>query len=237
MRTFLSRAATLAATSLLLGTGPALAYESMEVSDGGGISGRITFSGTVPTKMIVPDNRDVCGGPREDPQIVVGDDGEVLDAVVYISDIQQGKPWPETTEPPRLDNRDCHFVPKMVAMPPGPLVVINSDPLLHNTHIYYGRRTAINLALPKQGLEIERELKRPGILRITCDEHGHMHAAGYVAANPYYDTTLDDGTFEITDIPPGEYTLIVYQRTTGAKEQTITVESGQTATIDVDLAQ
>ncbi len=125
----------------------------------------------------------------------------------------------------------------MVAMQPGPLVIVNSDPLLHNTHIFYGRRTAVNLALPKQGLEIEREFERPGILRITCDEHGHMHAAGYVAANPYYDTTQDDGAFEITDIPPGEYTLIVYQRTTGAKEQTITVEAGQTATLDVDLAQ
>ena len=213
----------------------AAAYEEIDVMDGGSITGRITFSGTVPTNMIVPEDREICGAPRREPQILVGSDGGVQDAVVYIAEIAKGKAWPQV-ETPRLDNVDCVFLPAMLAMPPGPIIIVNSDPLLHNTHIYYGRRTALNLALPKQGMEIERELERPGILRIECDEHGHMHAAGYVAANPYYSTTNESGEYQITDVPPGDYNLVIYQRTTGPKEQMVTVEAGTAATIDVDLA-
>jgi hypothetical protein len=217
---------------------PALAadgYEAGEVADGGTIQGQITYSGKLPTKMVIPDDRDICGGPHQQPQIMVGPEQGVQDAVVYLPDVPKGKPWPEV-ETPRLDNRDCVFVPQMLAMPPGPLIIVNSDPNLHNTHIFYGRRTAINVALPKQGMEIERELTRPGILRIECDEHGHMHAAGYVAANPYYSSTGESGEFELTDVPPGEYTLVVYQRTAGQKEQKVTVEAGKTTTVSIDLA-
>jgi hypothetical protein len=216
---------------------PALAaYQETQVSDGGALKGRITYSGSVPQKMIVPDDAEVCGQPRQDPQIMVGDGGGVQDAVVYTLDIDAGKPWPQS-EPPRLDNRDCRFVPQMLAMPPGPFVIVNSDPLLHNTHIFYGRRTAINVALPNQGQEIEDRLDRPGILRIECDEHGHMHAAGYVAANPYYSATGQSGEFEITDIPPGEYTFTVYQRHTGPREVSVQVEPGKTTELNVDLAE
>lgn len=214
---------------------PARAYEEGEVANGGTVKGRITYSKSVPTKMIVPDDPEVCGDPRKDPQIMLADDGGVQDAVVYTLDIKKGKPWAKM-EPPRLDNRDCRFVPQMLAMNPGPLVIINSDPILHNTHIFYGRRTAINVALPNQGQEIEQSLERPGILRIECDEHGHMHAGGYVAANPYYSATGQSGEFEIGDVPPGEYTLTVYQRHTGPREVTVAVEPGKIAEVNVDLA-
>lgn len=31
-----------------------------------------------------------------------------------------------------------------------------------------------------------------------------------VAENPYYDMTKEEGQFEISDIPPGEYTLAAW---------------------------
>jgi hypothetical protein len=64
-----------------------------------------------------------------------------------------------------------------------------------------------------------------------------MHAAGYVAANPYYSATNESGQYEISDVPPGEYTLQIYQRTTGPKEEKVTVEPGATVTLDIDLAK
>ena len=224
------------ALSLVLFVLPVFGYEEGQVTNGGSIKGRITYSGTVPTKQIVPDDTEACGPPRKDPQVMVGEGGGVQDAVVYIEDIKKGKPWSKA-EPPRLDNVDCRFEPKMLVMNPGEVVIVNSDPVLHNTHIFYGRRTAFNLALPKKGMEIKRELKRPGTLRIECDEHGHMHAAGYVASNPYYSATNEAGEFEITEVPPGEYELTVYQRTTGPKEVTVKVEEGKTSTVSLDLAK
>ena len=47
----------------------------MPVSDGGKIEGKVTFQGAVPTKKIIPNkDKEVCGGVREDPVMLVGAD-------------------------------------------------------------------------------------------------------------------------------------------------------------------
>ena len=78
------------------------------------------------------------------------------------------------------------FVPSIQAIPAGKLNVHNSDPVLHNTHGFYGRRTAFNLALPNQGQTIEVDLPRAGQVRIECDAHGWMLGWVYAVANPYF---------------------------------------------------
>lgn len=218
-------------------TSPVTAYESAAVSNGGVIQGKVTYSATVPNRKIIPSDPAICGNPRDIPLIETTDAGGVTDAVVYLQDVKSGKAWPEQTTTPTLDNKGCRFEPQLVVMPPGPISIVNSDEILHNTHSFYGRRTAFNIALPKQGVQVERELTRPGILRVECDEHGHMSARIFVAENPYYAATSDGGTFTIDGVPPGEYKLIVYQEKTGEVEQMITVAAGATAELDIDLAK
>src|SRR5437879_4764370 len=66
---------------------PAFSYDVIPVSGGGNIEGKVVFQGTVPIKKIIPTkNREVCGGPRDEPQISVGPDKGVQDAVVYLKD-------------------------------------------------------------------------------------------------------------------------------------------------------
>jgi hypothetical protein len=221
----------------LLTAQPVTAYQETQVSNGARIEGKVSYSASVPTKKIIPSNPDTCGKPRDIALIEAAEDGGVTDAVVYLSEVSQGKAWPEQSQPPELDNKDCRFVPQLLAMPPGPIVILNSDPVLHNTHSFYGRRTAFNIALPKPGLRIEKELRRPGIVRVECDEHGHMSARIFVAANPYYSTTAEAGDFAIEDIPPGKYELVVYQEETGPVETEIELQAGETLQLDVDLAK
>lgn len=221
----------------LLLAGSVSAYEAGPVDNGGTIEGKVVFTGQVPMKKVIPDDPETCGSPRDEAQVVVGNDKGVKDAVVYLEGIESGKPWPERSEPPSLNNQDCAFVPQMLAMRPGTLVVTNFDPVFHNTHGFYGRRTAFNVALPRKDMEVEQELRRPGIVRVECDEHGHMHARILVASNPYHHVTAEDGAFSLEDVPPGTYTLVAYQRTTGPKEFEVEVEAGKTTRIDIDLAQ
>ena len=58
----------------------------------------------------------------------------------------------------------------------------------------------------------------------------------YVVGNPYYALSATDGTFEITDVPPGNYTLVANQAYTGPIEVAVTVKAGETAKIPVELA-
>ena len=183
------------------------------------IEGKVSFQGTVPIKKIIPTkDHEVCGGPRDEPQIRVGADKGVQDAVVYLKEVPKGKAWGPADKTPVLDQEKCIFKPAVQVMRAGKIDILNSDPVLHNTHGFYGKRTAFNLALPDKGTKITSELPRPGLVRVECDAHGWMLAHVYVADSPYYALTGADGSFSITDVPPGNYTLVASQYYTGDTE-------------------
>jgi hypothetical protein len=236
MRSVLGAIAVQFSVVLAFGSATASAYEVAPVSGGGKIEGKITWTGSVPTKKIIPTkDKEVCGSPRDDPQIRVGPDKGVQDAVVYLKDVQKGKAWGPADKTPVLDQEHCVFRPAVQVIRAGKIEITSSDPILHNTHGFYGQRTAFNLALPEKGMRITRELPRPGLVRVECDAHGWMLAHIYVADSPYYALTGADGTFSIPDVPPGTYTLVATQNYTGDTETQVTVAAGQTAKVSVEL--
>ena len=219
-----------------ISTTPAQTYEVAAVSGGGSVEGIVRYRGDVPMKKIIPSkNVETCGGPREEPLIRVGADQAVESAVVYLVDVAKGKAWPEQGKPPELDNVKCRFEPEVQVIPPGRLDVVNGDPVLHNTHGYYGKRTAFNLALPNEGQRIPVELNRAGTVRVDCDAHGWMEGWVYVVDNPYYAITGADGKFTISDVPPGDYKLVAIQSYTGPLEMPVTVTGGQASKLEIEL--
>ncbi len=214
----------------------AQAYEVKPVSDGGTVEGTVTYRGQVPMKKIIPTkDRDVCGDSREEPRIRVDANGAVESAVVYLVDVKAGKAWPEQSKPPVLDNVKCRFEPEVQVIQTGRLDVVNKDPVLHNTHGYYGKRTAFNLAQPNQDQVIPVDLTRAGAVRVDCDAHGWMEGWVYVVDNPYYAITGPDGKFKITDVPPGEYKLVAVQHFTGPMEMPVKVTASQPTNMEIEL--
>nr|WP_315838811.1 carboxypeptidase regulatory-like domain-containing protein [Bradyrhizobium prioritasuperba] len=214
----------------------AQAYDEGPVTGGGSITGKVTFSGPAPTRKVIPTKDvEVCGGVREEPLVRVGPDQGVESTVVYLVDVAKGKAWPAAGKMPELDNVKCAFSPEVQVIRAGSLDVVNNDPVLHNTHGYYDKRTAFNLALPNQGQRIPVELKRPGTVRIDCDAHGWMEGWVYVLDNPYYAITGADGKFTISDVPPGNYTLVAVQSFTGPLQQPVAVAAGKPTNLTIEL--
>ena len=215
---------------------PARAYDETTVAGGGAVSGQVLFHGTVPTRTVIP-NKDVsvCGGPREDPLVDVGPDHGVANALVYLADVPKGKPWPAPAKPPELNNVKCRFEPEMQVIRPGEITVVNKDPVLHNTHGYYGKRTAFNMALPNQDQRITTELLKTGTVRVDCDAHGWMLGWIFVRDNPYYAITGADGKFSITDVPPGTYTLVMLQPFGDIQEQPVTISADKPVVLTMEL--
>jgi hypothetical protein len=236
MRSIRSAAALLRAAALTLASGAAMAYDVAPVSGGGKIEGKVTFLGNVPVKKIIPTkDRDVCGGTRDEAAIRVGADKGVGDAVVYLKGVAKGKPWGPLEKMPVLDQEKCMFKPAVQVVRAGKVEVVNSDPVLHNAHGFYGQRTAFNLAMPDKGQKIVTELPRVGLVRVECDAHGWMLAHVYVADSPYYALTNADGTFSLGDVPPGNYTLVATQYFAGDTEIPVTVKGGETAKLAIEL--
>src|SRR3546814_9204781 len=82
------------------------------ISDGGTVSGKVTYSGSVPTKKVIPTkDADVCGSIRDVKLIVVGPGNGVGDAVVFLKDVASGKDWGAPEGVPEIDNVKCEFDP------------------------------------------------------------------------------------------------------------------------------
>ena len=221
---------------------PSLAakYTESEVLGGGAIEGSVVYHGPVKKRTILPTkDKKVCGRLRKEPLIIVGDGGAVKDSVVFLMDVATGKPWPEMSggKRPTLDQVKCRFTPHVQVARRGKIDIVNSDPVLHNTHGYYGKRTAFNVALPIQDGKVTKLLKSAGEVRVDCDAHGWMLAWIYVVDNPYFAQTGDDGAFSITDVPPGEYTLGVWQEEFGLTEIPVTVAANEVTQMSVELKE
>ena len=221
-------------TASLLSAG-AHGYEGVKVTNGGTIVGKAVLIGSVSEAKHFEINKDreFCGDHIAPEALSLGDSGGIKNVVITIENIQVGKPIdPEARV--QLDNRNCQFVPHVQTAVVGSRMVIkNSDPILHNTHAFInGKRTAFNLALPIQGMEITKKLKRPGLLSMTCDA-GHTWMSAYVVVtdHPYASATDNHGSCTLEDVPPGKYTLRAWHETLGEQTREIEITTGDTVTV------
>ena len=212
-------------------------YQVAAVADGGTIKGKVIYKGTVPMRTVLPTkDKETCGGPRKEAMVIVGPGGEVKEAVVHLKEVAKGKDWDKKgAKKPEINNVKCIFEPHVQVVGAGNIDIVNSDPVLHNTHGYYGKTTAFNVALPIQGGRVSKPLRRAGAVRVDCDAHGWMEGWVYVVDNPYYAQTGDDGSFTIANVPPGQYTLVAWQEHVGTMEIPVTVKAKATAEVPIEL--
>ena len=76
------------------------------------------------------------------------------------------------------------------------------------------------------------------MLHLQCDVHKWMNAYVGVVTNPYFAVTDKDGSFKISNLPAGEYTIEAFHQKIGkmgAKSQKIKVSDSDKKTVDFEL--
>jgi plastocyanin len=131
-------------------------------------------------------------------------------SVVYLEAAPQ--PAFELPLPSRaiLDQRNESFVPSVLAITVGSTVDFpNSDFTYHNV-FSLSKAKRFDLGRYPRGHSRSVRFEKAGVVRVFCEIHSHMSAWILVFAHGYFATADAEGRYRIGGIPPGVYTLAVW---------------------------
>lgn len=203
----------------------------------GAIRGKVVLAGPVPaaSKLSVTIDQYVCGTEKPAEDLVVSPQREIRNAVVWIQNAPARAAWSQPAGPSQVDQKECVFVPRVMIVPAGGTVeFLNSDRLLHNLHASPRDNAPFNRTQPK-GRTIPVVFPKPEIIRVDCDLHSWMRTWVVVAEHPYYAITSATGAFAFENLPPGQYTLLIWQEKLGITSRDVTVTGDGATAVSVEL--
>ena len=198
------------------------------------ITGRVTYGGAPPTPLAINMASDAAchanhdGDPvRED--LVVGAGGALQYVFVQVVSGLPDKAFAPPAQPVQLDQRGCTYHPHMIGLQVGqPLLLVNSDPTLHNVHTVSQVNASFNFGMSVQGQKATRYFHKPEVMvRAKCDVHPWMASYIGVVAHPFFAVSGSDGAFTLAGLPAGEYVIEAWHERLGTLKQTVKLDDGE----------
>ncbi len=210
---------------------PPPAYFKVDPATAGAITGKVTFHGKVPParKIDMDEDRQCAaihkGQPVLDQSVAASRDGSLANVFIYVKQGLEGKKFEPPAQAATIDQKGCWFIPRVLGIETGQtLDVTNSDPVTHNIHPRPHLNREWNQSQDPGSEPLARRFVRPEIMiRVKCNIHAWMHAWIGVVDSPYFAVTGKDGSFELNNLPPGNYTIEAWQEELGTQDQQVTV--------------
>ena len=227
-----------------------MAYDSVAVTNGGTLQGKVSLKGSPPPPKEFelrryPD-RTFCGlisdgnGNRLLHEVIAGQDGGLKDVVVVIEGVQKGKPFTFTGA--QVEANICQFLPFVTVVgDKREITVTNRDTVFHDIQGYAFDREGVDIVLHRASIEKSGTTDTVNLTKgrkafaMQCGQHPYMQNWGYAVDNPYYAVTDPDGTFAIGELPPGVYRIKVWHPALGEQERDLVVEPNGSIQLDVQF--
>ena len=205
----------------------------------GDVTGKVSFEGTPPKPArIMMSKEPVCmkqhKGPPVGEEVVVNKNGTLKNVLIYVKDGLGSKKYDSPAKKVTFDQKGCTYIPHVLGIQTGQEVeVVNSDPVLHNVHSLSKENQPFNVGQPKQGMKLTKKFDKPEVFKVKCEVHPWMGAYMGVFSHPFYAVTGDDGTFNLKNLPAGDYTIEAWHEKYGT--QTVKVKIGATGAQAADF--
>jgi len=129
------------------------------------------------------------------------------------------------------------FQPDFLVVPVGSTVEFpNLDPIFHNI-FSLSRSESFDLGYYAQGKSRTVTFARPGVVQVYCHIHPGMYAVIIVAPGAWFGTPDAGGLFSFSQVPAGEYRLVVWQRTAGLIRKKLRVPGSGTVHVNLALPE
>jgi hypothetical protein len=188
-------------------------YTVETVTDGGTIRGTVKWSGPLPKMAPAALNKDpdICDPDgrktRDMERLLVNSSGGVANTIVFLKNVTRGKALSLPEARQSLNQKTCRYEPHILLVPMnGTMHLKSSDHVLHTVHM--SGAADYNLPFPFVDQEVSRTMNRDGLVDLRCNAgHVWMNAEVMVVKHPYYAVTDENGNFELTDVPAGNYEI------------------------------
>jgi plastocyanin len=206
------------------------------------VKGAVNFEGEAPkAKKIRMDADPFCqkahsGGATSD-EVSVNDNGTLQWVFVYVKSGASGD-YAVPSDPVTIDQSGCTYSPHVLGIRAGQtLKILNSDETLHNIHALPKDNPQFNIAMPKYVKVKEKSFPNPEVMvPVKCDVHSWMATYIGVLDHPFFAVTGADGSFDISGLPAGTYTIEAWHEKFGAQTQEVTVADGEASEISFSFS-
>jgi plastocyanin len=177
-------------------------------------------------------NAPICGALYDPGSLSVNGDGTLQGCVVYVKGPKAPAGW-DRSGTYTMDQKACHYTPRVLIVPVGGTVTFtSSDPTLHNVRTEYRSfNQGVTIGSPQSLVCTE-----PAFAPLECSVHGFMHGLLVVAENPWYALTDAKGSFVLTGVPAGSWTIYARHEELGKNTRSGTlVKVPEKGEVSVDL--
>jgi hypothetical protein len=204
--------------------------------------GTISFAG-VPPK---PKQIDVSADPicetvnPESPSLptedVVVTDGKLANVFVYVKtgDALNIYSFEVPSTEVILEHKGCQYVPHVLGiLAQQTLKILNSDTTTHFTHPTPKNNREWHQLQPPGAPPIEERFALPELfIPIKDNQHPWQKAYIGVLSHPFFSVSAKDGSYKITGLPTGEYTIVAWHEKYGEQTINVSFESREQKTLD-----
>ena len=210
----------------------------------GTITGKVSFAGKMLQRKRIDTSADpVCqdASPELYTDDVIITAGKLANVFVYVQsgDMLELYEFDAPKSDVLLAHSGCRFVPHVLGMQQSQtLKIANEDATTHNTHLMAKANSDWNQSQPENSPPLEKKFTTAELL-IPVKDNQHPWEKAYVTvlSHPFFAVSSRNGSYRISGLPPGQYTVVAWHERFGEQRSEISVGVSEQKNLDFTFKQ